>query len=459
MSGSQCSKFKGDLSSLTNKTNVQFRVTSSVTGGPADFKDKDDKDTTVTYDDVTKKMKIDVQRNITVSNSSHPWGSPDSSSFYYMGIDYDSVGATTGIWVSKNGLYTAVRQMFEKAIDALNVKPDKPDPYPVPDTAFSNSYYDKLDEKDDIYDLMGNPKRYVPQFSVADLDWSGVDDKTYDTLLNSPQAVGAIEMAIEELNKTFLGKQYNDIIGGSDYKGEYMSTTMSVFPGPLQFVRIVDEVQSIATGGTAMQAGALQILRTPFSDTRVGPNIYYGHISALSDGIDGSGVIGGIPTIGLYGTLVTLPIPFTPITIVTSTSYDLFSDIFVSFMDNLKKIMVEAVQVQSYGASSGTAFDTYASRAEYHFSEAGFSEAMKQLKIPILPGLDIDIGEAFTNILFEGFLGMPGLLGGALDDKINDVSYQERLFDYKHSVQGAESRETDTGAFFATTAFLSQFEI
>lgn len=471
-------KLQANISNTSNSfltgssapSNVSFRVVKTMSNGTATFLDNDDRGTPLASDDIAQKFKINVQRNITVTNNSHPWGSPLSASPFHLGIDYNSVGANSNIWKNRNGLYTAVRRMIEDAIDPIMNPPKN-----APSTGGSaepsnwiNSYYDSDLSFDNIDndDRIGNPKRWIPQFGIGDIDWSNVPSNIYDTIMNSPSAVGAINMALQEINKTFLGRQYNDIIAGSKYKGDYWSTSVSVFPGPLQFQRAIDETQSMILGGTVMQAGALQIVRAPFVDVRVGPNLYYGHLSSLSlpgvPSIPGvPSVLEGLPTIGMFGMMITLPIPFAPITVLTNTSYDLFADIFVSFMNRLKKVMVEAVQVQAYGASSGTAFDTYASRAEYHFSEPGFSEAMKQLKIPIAPGIELDFGKAFNEIMFTGspLLGGISLLGNNLNGTINGTTYKERLFNYKHSVQGAETRETDVGAFFATNAFLSQFEL
>ncbi|RYX99632.1 hypothetical protein EON78_03265, partial [bacterium] len=208
----------------------------------------------------------------------------------------------------------------------------------------------------------------------------------------------------------------------------------------------------------------------------VGPDIFYGHQSAISNLSSAKGTI-ELPTIGLGSASFAIGLgvgtggqgPQVGVIMNMSTSYDLFADAFEQILRQLKPLIVESMTVNSYAASSGSAMDSYASRAEYHFTRPGFLESVQALNIKIA-GIPFPIGKLIAQGITDGLPLIPGtfntLLGlGSLSDTladettVNGETVADRLFKYKHSVQGAESRETETGAFFATNAFLSQFEM
>lgn len=324
-----------------------------------------------------------------------------------------------------------------------------------------------------------------------------VSPEVWDTLSANPTAAAAAAAAIAETNNQirnlFVGRQYNDITGGNDYDDDHNVTSVAIVPHPIPYMTsstspvktVVQNINnqsinylgaSIAFAGSASIFPSIDIT-IPLNAgiisgdirllTFIGPDIFRGHMSAIGDGDP----LLAFPNIGMGSITVdinitlTIPTPFGPIIIpiglgiTVNQSYDIATDIVRKFMDGVKKLAVETIQTQAYSASSGIAMDSYASRAEHHFTEPGFSEAMKALKFNIL-GIDFDFGETFNDLLFDGgdFLG-PLITGNAKDTQVNKYTIRERLMDYKTSVQGAESRETDTGAFFSTNAFLSQFEM
>jgi len=176
----------------------------------------------------------------------------------------------------------------------------------------------------------------------------------------------------------------------------------------------------------------------------------------------GVGTTGAGPTSaeGLKQPLFTMSLSF---------SYDILNHLLTDILKKLKKVMVESFQTFAYSASNGTAFDSYASRAEYAFSQPGFSEAMKTMSLDFNfmgASFSFNFGDVFDSLMFNGIPALGSdfnsgiaTAGTEAEDTVNQASAQDRLFLYQHGVNGAETRETDTGAFFAINAFLSQFEL
>ncbi|MFN8578691.1 MAG: hypothetical protein U0354_17825 [Candidatus Sericytochromatia bacterium] len=317
--------------------------------------------------------------------------------------------------------------------------------------------------------------------------------------------------AINQIVQSFVGMQYNNIYKGNYYDAKPMASSIGIYgylvksANPFSVMANADENYP---GGSIIQAGSTGFLPgipednpksqviiplTPlplsidigFKGT-IGPDLYYGQASAISNLssrglVAGSEVLGSVrlPTIGLGSASVAIGIggpsgsPQAGVIINVGFSYDILAQAFKEILTRLKAFLVEAMTVNSYATSSGVAMDSYAARAEYHFTQPGFLEAVKALNfdIPVL-GIPIPfpLGDLMETFMTSGLPSpvsvLTSILGlGMLDNNddqdtyVNDQRLRERLFDYKHAVQGAESRETETGAFFATNAFLGQFEM
>lgn len=356
----------------------------------------------------------------------------------------------------------------------------------------------------------GNFRQNVPMFGAGDIQGiiqqnvaflpSGVFDTIdADTLL---YITDQVNLAIQ----SFTGMQYDNIYKGNQYDAKTSASSIGIYPyGAFSSTTTFDMNQTVDEnypGGSIISAGStgstevgiknqplfnIVIPITPpgigiylAAEYSAGVDLYYGHESAISN-LSSKADIGAsnlfsLPTIGLgsasFSVGIGAPVngPNGGVVINTSFSYDLFADIFKQIMQQLKKLMVESMTVNSYATSSGTALDSYASRAEYHFTRPGFKESVKALNvdinIPMIGDIPLPIGDLLNTMLFNGggpigdIFGFGGLDSSDLDaTTVNQTPVEDRLFEYKHGVQGAESRETETGAFFATNAFLSQFEL
>ncbi|PKL76913.1 MAG: hypothetical protein CVV27_07870, partial [Candidatus Melainabacteria bacterium HGW-Melainabacteria-1] len=168
------------------------------------------------------------------------------------------------------------------------------------------------------------------------------------------------------------------------------------------------------------------------------------------------------PNVGLAGFHfdMNIPIPIpppvglsflnVPMTTYGAVSYDVMTDYMYRYLDAMKHEVVDSLSVYSYATSGGYAMDSYGMRGEYHFTEKTAFESIK--KMPDLFGL-VPIGE-----MIEGAVGLLGLE----DYTINQWDLMEEgIFrgDDRHSFNAAEARELDTGAFFTTASFLSQFQL
>lgn len=307
----------------------------------------------------------------------------------------------------------------------------------------------------------GELKIELPMFGIGgagstpiSIDLSAaVPSDVYDTLLNNQEAAAALDKALEDINKMFVGRQYNDIVLGNQYDASY--TQVSVMPLVMMFASpittIIEPMEDVVNkGGVSFAvAGSSSIVGAQYNDYfdfGVGPDIHFGHLSAIGEDNNLR-----LPTLGLagFGFAVPIPIPYVGqiwIGAQVNVSYDLINQFVTDYLKAIKENVVETIQTQAYAASSGTAFDSYASRAEYHFSEDGLFDATDNLNLNIF-GIEIPVGDMARDLSID------------VNGDINHASNEERLMEYKHSMQGAETRETETGAFFATSAFLSQFEL
>jgi len=303
-----------------------------------------------------------------------------------------------------------------------------------------------------------------------------------DTLLSDPNVVNDYKMALADIKNSFLGRQYDDIYRGNAYRGKYWSADAAALIGLEYGIAmqgsplggLVAAEQGMNKGGFSFGLAGSGGIMPLITDSRffavgIGPDLSMGHLSAVSEG-----PLVKYGTIGVASAALSIPIPIPPpvnITIwlggKTQVTRDIVTETIEDFFTRIKTLMVEMMQTQAYSASSGGVFDTYASKAENHFNNVGFVEGLKRIKIPVMGLFDIPIGEMIAGLIKDGSgvitqvvsLGSGPLAKPAYDETLNQATEGERMFEMKHGVQTPETRETDTGAFFATQAFLSQFSM
>lgn len=335
-----------------------------------------------------------------------------------------------------------------------------------------------------------NPRVIVPQYGGAvisvDEIFKGMPSNVVDTMINNPDVMANLTDVVNSVVNSFVGRQYDDTVQGNFYAGQFdcsdsSPVIMISFPaGPtppsaLDIFAMPDiflqGTSSLLFAGGGTPWGLIGSTSTPiFALAGIGPDVNYGHLSAVNDA---GGFVVPIPTVGVFSMGLNVPIPiiippainFTIwIGMRTQRTRDVAAEFIEKFLAAVKPLVVEALQTQAYSASGGTAFDTYASRGEYHFSNPGYLEAMKKLTFNIGP-VEIPIGEMVMSFVKGGGLadligmGNSGWGAKAYGTDVNGANAGTRLFDYQQSIQGAENKETDAGAFFATQSFLSQFQM
>ncbi|MBF2052160.1 MAG: hypothetical protein IGS03_01695 [Candidatus Sericytochromatia bacterium] len=282
-------------------------------------------------------------------------------------------------------------------------------------------------------------------------------------------ATGLALGRLDDVANNLLGGPFFHVGGGSDSKG---------------IVDLDGTSTAYSFSGTAIGAG-------------VG-GIYWGHTSAIGtigkveDLMDNSGGQGGdigpalqamnlslgilaniggaskddisyFPNVGIGGfhadlnIPIPIPIPMAgvfflnlPMTTYGAASYDILTDYMHEFLDAMKHEVIDSVSAYSYATSGGYAMDSYGMRGEYHFTEKTAWSTLQ--KMPELIGI-FDLG---------GFLDQAKGLLGINSYTINDYNLREDgVFggEQRHSMNAGEARELDTGAFFSTAAFLSQFQL
>ena len=329
--------------------------------------------------------------------------------------------------------------------------------------------------------------------------FSKLPDKVKDTMIKNPSIMADFATSINSMANSFIGRQYDDIVQGNFYDGQFTCTdTSPLFGLKVSGVGIsgleltygggstgdgIEKYANSYTSASLLYAGSGGVIgATTFGSigatsggvagvVGVGPDINFGHLSAVNDAAN---LTLPIPTVGMASGGIEVGIPIT-IYGVTFTFFggarhqqtrDIAAEFVEKFLAAVKPLVVEAIQTQAYSSSSGTAFDTYASRGEYHFNNPGYLEAMKKLTVNIF-GIEIPIGSLINDFVRGGGLAsLVGLVGSgsgwtsdAYGTDVNGVSAGTRMFDYQHAVQGAENRETESGGFFATQSFLSQFQL
>ena len=184
-----------------------------------------------------------------------------------------------------------------------------------------------------------------------------------------------------------------------------------------------------------------------------------------SDPNDGMSVF---PNVGIVGGHVdgNLPIPIPipggglywlnlPLTSYFSTSYDLVTDYLNQYLEAMKHEVLDSVSAYSYATGGGYAMDSYGMRGEYHFTEQPALEALE--KIPDIFGVSLDgiIGSVIGMIGLKNYSNVNGydIKEDGILGKVDDQTA------FRSSFTAPEQRELDTGAFFTTASFLSQFQL
>ncbi|MEK7434554.1 MAG: hypothetical protein AABZ74_15585, partial [Cyanobacteriota bacterium] len=429
-------------------------------------------------------------------------------------------------WMSGTGLYSVIRGALTGVVVGIKVSNSPPDPTlgstiipGTPDTlggppnpgpaAPGGSYTYSGGGADDLYDQsIGNAKSTeggtiagnksnirdaVPAFgggndpNITDL-FEGLPNDVRDTLLKDPTVVADLQGALNDITKSFVGRQYDDIIKGNGYWGKYNSADAAaiigiqygVVPTASPILPLVNTEKSVNKAGASYTMAGSNGLAGLISDSTymamgIGPDLNLGHASAISEGLLKYGTIG----LGSFALNIPIPIP-PPINITlwvggkTQVTRDVVTETIVDFFAKIKTLMVETMQTQAYSASSGTVFDTYASKGENHFSNLGFVEGLRNVNITMM-GVEIPIGKMVSSLIkgdgsggTSGIASLPSPIGlgispalasDAYTETLNKANEGERMFEMKHGVQTPETRETDTGAFFATQSFLSQFSM
>lgn len=274
---------------------------------------------------------------------------------------------------------------------------------------------------------------------------------------------------LDDVVNNLLGGPFFHVGGGSDSKG-----LVDLDGSPVQY----------SFSGTAVGAGIL--------------GIYWGHTSAIGtigkveDLMDNSGGQGGsigpalqimnaslgilaniggaskdeisyFPNAGIGGfhadlnIPIPIPIPMAgvfflnlPMTTYGAASYDILTDYMNEFLDAMKHEVIDSVSAYSYATSGGYAMDSYGMRGEYHFTEKTAWSTLE--KMPELIGI-FDLGGFLDQA--RGLLGIGSYTINNYDLRDDGVFGGEQ----RHSMNAGEARELDTGAFFSTAAFLSQFQL
>lgn len=282
---------------------------------------------------------------------------------------------------------------------------------------------------------------------------------------------------IDDYVNSLMGGPFFQVGGGSDSQGIYDidgSTTKysiavgfgmgigGIYWGHTSAIGTIDRIEELmdnsgVDAGNGVQGGGGGD-PGPFFQTMKGS------LQVLA-GFGGGKPVGDMsvfPNVGLAGfhfdANIPIPIPppvglsflNIPMTTYGSVSYDIMTDYMYRFLDAMKHEVVDSLSVYSYATGGGYAMDSYGMRGEYDFTEKTAYNALK--KMPDLFGL-VPIADMISS-------GVS--LMGLADYNINNWDLKEDGIlsgDYRHSYSAGEAREMDTGAFFTTASFLSQFQL
>lgn len=264
---------------------------------------------------------------------------------------------------------------------------------------------------------------------------------------------------VDDISNTLLGGSFLRVGGGSASSGitDLDSTTTKYNIG----VGIGVGVGGIFWGHTS-SLGRVKDIANMMTST--GPVM-----DVLGAALGTIGMVGGagddkisvFPNIGLGGFSadfnipIPIPMPTGPVTFINipmttygGASMDLMSYFLEQYLNELRHKILDSVSVYSYATTGGYAMDAYTMRGEYNFIDKGAMENFESM-----PG----IGPMSFGTITKGVMELMLTLSTANGETVNGADVKERLLRTKHSYGAAESREVDTGAFFAASAFLSQF--
>jgi len=244
-------------------------------------------------------------------------------------------------------------------------------------------------------------------------------------------------------------------MGGPAYSTGVGTGIGGIYWGHTSAVGTLGKVERLMTNSGSVTGGvgpALSVMNTSLE------------ILATVGGADGD-EISYFPNVGIGGFHTDISVPMGPIfigpagpfwlnvpgTTYGAASYDVLTDYLYEFLNAMKHEVIDSVSVYAYATSGGYAMDSYGMRGEYHFTEKTAWAALE--KMPNLLGGLIDVGSMLNSAL--------GLIGITSYNMNNYDLRTEGVFggDKRHSMNAAEARELDTGAFFSTAAFLSQFQL
>lgn len=283
---------------------------------------------------------------------------------------------------------------------------------------------------------------------------------------------------IDDYVNALMGGPFFQVGGGSDSLGIYDidgSTTKysiavgfgmgigGIYWGHTSAIGTIDRIEELMDNSGVDAGSGVQNPAGGGGDPGPFFDLMKGSLTVLAGlGASPVGDMSVFPNVGLAGfhfdANIPIPIPppiglsflNIPMTTYGSASYDILTDYMYRYLDAMKHEVVDSLSVYSYATSGGYAMDSYGMRGEYHFTEKTALNALK--KMPDLFGF-VPIADAI-----QTGIDMMGLSNYNIDNwslKTDGIL----MGDYRHSFSAGEAREMDTGAFFTTASFLTQFQV
>lgn len=300
----------------------------------------------------------------------------------------------------------------------------------------------------------------------------------------------------DDLSNTYLGGPFFQVAGGRDSLGAFFD-----IGGPLEYsftpaIGIGGGIGGVYWGHTSAVGKVYRIDRlmehSGGGDDASASNNAVDDLTGKGGGggfafdlmkasLGGIGSLGGLdvnssdpnngmsifPNVGITGAHadLNLPIPIPipggglfwlnlPLTTYTSYSYDVVTDYMNQYLEAMKHEVLDSVSAYSYATSGGYAMDSYGMRGEYQFMEKPALESLE--KMPAIFGVEL------TGMMDAamGLIGLDEYTVNGYDLKaggiLGEIGAGEAT---RRSFSASEQRELDTGAFFTTASFLSQFQL
>lgn len=282
---------------------------------------------------------------------------------------------------------------------------------------------------------------------------------------------------VDDAANSLLGGPFYHVGGGSDSQG---TSPISDFDGDSKYGNALPGLPGMGLGLGGIYWGHTSAIGTIYKieelmENSNGANSPGIGFQTMKASLTVLATLGGgsvqdmsiFPNVGIAGFHADLNIPIPipppaglsflniPMTSYGAASYDLMTDYMYRFLEAMRQEVLDSVSVYSYATSGGYAMDSYGMRGEYHFTEKPSFETLEHMPdlfglVPIndllQKAVDMIGLEDYTvnnyNLIEDGVLGD---MGGASARR--------------HSMSAAEARELDTGAFFSTAAFMSQFQL